>query len=798
MKRLLLSLLITSSLAINGQNTIHINVAEKHQTIRGIGASDAWNVDPVGKYWSNAVKEDLAQKLFSTANSPNGQPLGIGLSRWRFNIGGGSLEQGDASNIDQPERRAELFLNADGTYDWSKQAGQQWFLNKAKEHGVEHLVAFVNSPPRFYTKSGRANSNDYGGSTNLKAEHFEDYVQFLVEVLKHFDQEGLPFSQISPLNEPQYPWLEGQEGTPWTNEEIKELTGKLNAALLDQNLDVQILLAEAESYRVLYEDNTKYNQTDNQINSFFDPASALYLGHLGQLSPGIAAHAYWTDTSDEEIIKVRKNAAARAAEKGIELYQTEYCLLSNDYDNYLSNAIFLGKMIHADLAIAGVSIYDYWTALERERWSQKNRFYLIRLQPTGGDYGSLEEGGTITVNKNLWVLGNFSRFIRPGYQRVATGNAENLSGVMSSAYLAPDHSKLVVVHVNWGTQAAAVQHQLYGLPQGKRVKQITPYVTDAYNNLTIKTVLAGSETYTLSGQSVTTMVIDLEEGTGQEEPQPQTQVLLSGEKTAEPIVYHDFVEWTKTEADKVPAWYIQQAENTYTTWTANPDAAGINTSAYSLMAETKTSVDWWGNFWAFRLATPLTITAKNRYLHLLHYRTQQNYGWSIHLNTDGPYEDASQYLGTLRFDGDNLNENEWEDLVIDLNHLKENNLPLEKFMLIVDKAWFGEKNSLPARYYFDEIILSDSPFARTTTTALASKPISDQVRLSNPAPGQLTIDMPDLIKTEIWDATGRLVLSKSHKQGPTESTYTLPGRGLYLVRTTNRNKEVFHTKTLVF
>src|SRR5690554_1168012 len=98
MKRLLLSLLITSSLAINGQNTIHINVAEKHQTIRGIGASDAWNVDPVGKYWSNAVKEDLAQKLFSTANSPNGQPLGIGLSRWRFNIGGGSLEQGDASN----------------------------------------------------------------------------------------------------------------------------------------------------------------------------------------------------------------------------------------------------------------------------------------------------------------------------------------------------------------------------------------------------------------------------------------------------------------------------------------------------------------------------------------------------------------------------------------------------------------------------------------------------------------------------------------------------------------------------
>jgi hypothetical protein len=90
----------------------------------------------------------------------NGNPEGIGLSRWRFNIGAGIAEQGNTSNIDLPERRVECFINQDSTYNWNKQTGQQWFLNQAKTYGVEQLVGFVNSPPRFYTKNGRTNSDN--------------------------------------------------------------------------------------------------------------------------------------------------------------------------------------------------------------------------------------------------------------------------------------------------------------------------------------------------------------------------------------------------------------------------------------------------------------------------------------------------------------------------------------------------------------------------------------------------------------------------------------------------------------
>ena len=54
---------------------------------------------------------------------------------WRVNVGGGSSEQGDASGIpDKYERRVECFLNQDGSYNWSKQAGQQYFICAVYQH----------------------------------------------------------------------------------------------------------------------------------------------------------------------------------------------------------------------------------------------------------------------------------------------------------------------------------------------------------------------------------------------------------------------------------------------------------------------------------------------------------------------------------------------------------------------------------------------------------------------------------------------------------------------------------------
>lgn len=494
------------------QTNVIVNPTVTYQTIHGFGASDAWNADFVGKYWSNSVKSDIARKLFSKNFLNNGNPEGIGLSRWRFNIGAGSAEQGTASNIEMAERRAECFLNEDGSYNWNKQSGQQWFLTQAKTYGVENLVAFVNSPPRFFTKNGRANSDNTNryGNTNLKDDAYVKYAKFLATVLSNFKRKGIPFSQISPINEPQYEWNEGQEGCPWLNTEITRLAKELNKALVDSGLDTKILLSESASFKDLYSDNGNADKA-NQIWKFFSPSRTEYIGNLPNMLYGLGGHSYWTDGDDATIRSVRQDLYNKSVQYGkIELYQTEYNLLSKSFSDYLTNAVFLAKIMYADLAIANVSVWDYWTAMERERWSQLNRFYLIRLMPSGGDYADLTAGGNVAHNKNLWVLGNYSLFIRPGFKRIMTSGADNLAGLMCSSYISPDSLRIVSVYVNISNEDIAVNHKFENIFPELELNKITPYITNSTNNLTVKSAIPTNSAYTIPTMSVVTLVSDFQ------------------------------------------------------------------------------------------------------------------------------------------------------------------------------------------------------------------------------------------------------------------------------------------------
>jgi len=87
---------------------------EKHQTISNFSASDGWSMQFIG-LWDDKKTNQIADWLFSTDNDANGQPKGIGLSLWRFNIGTGSAEQGEKSGIGNVWTRSECFLLPDGT-----------------------------------------------------------------------------------------------------------------------------------------------------------------------------------------------------------------------------------------------------------------------------------------------------------------------------------------------------------------------------------------------------------------------------------------------------------------------------------------------------------------------------------------------------------------------------------------------------------------------------------------------------------------------------------------------------------
>ena len=125
MKRVLLSVICLSVVGtIMAQQKVVINPAVQHQTIEFFGAADAWSGNFVGKYWSDVAKRDIADLLFSEEVDAAGNPVGIGLTMWRVNLGAGTLEQPEA-DIYPYQRRAESYLTLDGrAYDWGKCAGQ--------------------------------------------------------------------------------------------------------------------------------------------------------------------------------------------------------------------------------------------------------------------------------------------------------------------------------------------------------------------------------------------------------------------------------------------------------------------------------------------------------------------------------------------------------------------------------------------------------------------------------------------------------------------------------------------------
>ena len=504
--------------------TVRIDTSRCYQTIRDFGASDCWTTEFIGDYYSEREKTKAAKWLFSQQMDASGNPEGIGLSCWRVNVGAGSATQGSDSNIEEETHRTECFLNQDGTYDWTRQDGQQWFMRQAKEYGVEHFLLFSNSPPIYFTKNGKANANNQNISCNLKTTCYDDFAEFLATVAKHFADEGYNVTYIDPVNEPQYDWKSGQEGSPWQNSDIAKLAKQLDKSIASRGLDTKILIPEAGSLTCLYAGTSP--RGNKQIEAFWKRGTSTYIGNLTSLAPVAAGHSYWTVGSDELLREVREKARDEAAKYGIEVMQTEWSMLddppstsvgfpaSYSEASKMSIALYMGKLIQCDLTIGNMVGWSYWTAFSQEKWGQKNRFHLIRVNTKGDtgeeSNGDLKQGGTLTADKNLWVLGNFSRFIRPGYKRIDIKGADEMDALLGSAWLSPNESEVVAVFVNLSHARRKVDLSMVS----GEAREVRAYVTDRSRNLRLDTSLQDLNNMELPARSVVTVVISLEDATG--------------------------------------------------------------------------------------------------------------------------------------------------------------------------------------------------------------------------------------------------------------------------------------------
>lgn len=441
--------------------TWRIDTHRPAQTIRHFGASDAWSMQFVG-LWPEAQQEQIADWLFSTADDAQGQPRGIGLSVWRFNLGAGSAEQGEASQIN-PGTRTECLLTPAGTYDWTRQQGQRNFLKLAKARGVPHFLAFMNSVPVYFTQNGLATNTGRGGTINLRDDAYDDVARFAATALRGLEEhDGIHFDYFCPVNEPDGHWNwtgPKQEGSPATNREVVRLAKAVSRAFTRSKLSTAILVNESSDLRCLLGTHETDWQRGYEVRTLFSKDSAdTYLGDTPGIERAVAAHSYWTNTPVRYMREVREQLRDTLRRYGLAYWQTETCIMGNDreigggggYDFSMRTALYVARIIHHDLVYGQAESWSWWRAMGGDY-----KDGLIRVYSTDG-----WRSGRAVPSKLMWVLGNYSRFVRPGATRYALtaldknghavpdGDTEP-RGVMASAYRNADGS-WVVVAINYG------------------------------------------------------------------------------------------------------------------------------------------------------------------------------------------------------------------------------------------------------------------------------------------------------------------------------------------------------------
>lgn len=462
----------------------------ERQIIHSFGASDCWRTQYIGKNWPLEKREKIADLLFSSEFDEWGNPKGIGLSLWRFNIGSGSHEAGEKSGISSLWRRTECFLDNKGNWNWDKQEGQRWMLEAARKRGVKYSLGFSITAPYFMTKNGMARASEKNKYANIREDAYDDYASFMAEV-----SDKLGFDYLSPINEPQWEWVgSNQEGMQATNEECSRLIHFLDNEISKRSSKTKIVFGEAGDIRYLYRYGTDKPDRDNQIKEIFSKDGKYSISNLKNVEHVISGHSYWSTWPVDTMIQTREELYDEIKENLPEFtyWQTEYCPMEKNKDNpnggggrdlTMNTALYVARVIHHDLTVANASSWQWWTAFSE--WNYKDGLIFVDdgILSCGANKGNekmietCKNDGIYRTSKLLWVLGNYSFFVRPGMIRILEKSSVSNDGILASAYVDYINKKISVVLINNTSQTQNIDLSFVSVPRKFNTKQFKMYET---------------------------------------------------------------------------------------------------------------------------------------------------------------------------------------------------------------------------------------------------------------------------------------------------------------------------------
>lgn len=455
---------------------IWIDESITYQTMESFGTSGAWWSQYVGGFTEDAngtggsTREDIARLLFDREE-------GIGLTCYRYNLGAGSVESRNGTFTDI-HRRAQCFETEAGVYDFSKDENAVWFLKQACELGVEEVVLFCNSPLVRLTDNGLPHMSEGGSRSNLSPENYAAFATYCMDVTEHFVEEGIPVKFLSPINEPQWDWYNGQEGCHYSTREVANVYLAFLDELENRPELAGVKLSGPESGE-WKGDATGYTSAilnNERLREHFDT---------------IDNHSYWSGDVDK---KAFKNWMV-VHYPDVKLRTSEWCEMVNGSDVTMDSAFHIAQEIASDIRILEVVSWQNWVGVAPGGY----RDGLIYIDEKSQKYRAL---------KRLWSFGNYSRYVRPGYVRVdIRTSTRDQEKMLPTAFVGTNDQgqrEMVMVFINEG-----ITDQEFVLEGAEGYEKIAMYVTsDAYDlECVLDESYDTSAPITIPMKSVTTVVL---------------------------------------------------------------------------------------------------------------------------------------------------------------------------------------------------------------------------------------------------------------------------------------------------
>jgi glucuronoarabinoxylan endo-1,4-beta-xylanase len=302
--------------------------------------------------------------------------------------------------------------------------------------------ARVMATPWTPPASMKTNNNLVGGA--LSVSQYANYAKYLNSFAGYMKSNGVQLAAVSIQNEPDF--LATYESCIWSSDQFLSFV-KTNAAAIT---NAPVMMPESFHFDQSLSDPTLNDST--AVTNF-----SIVAGHL-----------YGATISDYP--------GAHMA--GKPTWMTEYLV----NDQTIDAAIATAQQIHDCLTTGNMSAYVWWKIL-------------------GNANGLVSASGI--PQKRGFVMAQFSRFVRPGFNRIA---ATNNGSVLVTAYRNTNSAAFAIVAIN---PTGIPLTPTFNLQNFSAVASLAPWMTSPDVSFAIQSAVAltnSTFTYTLPGLSVVTFV----------------------------------------------------------------------------------------------------------------------------------------------------------------------------------------------------------------------------------------------------------------------------------------------------